>query len=223
MRLLTGSRRRAHVEQAQTRFVATGRASRPRGDRAVRVARNQRAEKAMTRPTVGRAHDIGDSPSIERADTCQRRSGSADSVHSQDLPARISSQMTRHHATRVSSSDAALLGLRRSAGEIIFGVPRAEAGVIGSSDGEFRQWLAAQLSPVRGLRRLSDVEALDPYLAHLSSWPTGTQQRLPPAMLETPSLVLANRPWYLLQGRKLRAALGRQSVPSPMAHAPQPR
>ena len=51
----TGSRRRAHVELAQSRFVATGRASHPRGGRAVRAARNQRAEKAKTRPTVGRA------------------------------------------------------------------------------------------------------------------------------------------------------------------------
>ena len=101
-----------------------------------------------------------------------------------------------------------------------FCVPRADAGVIGSSDRQFRPWLAAQLSPVRWLRRLSDVSALDPYLAHLCSWLTSTQQRLPPAMLETPSLVLANRPSSLLQGRKLRANLDRQSVPSPMAHAP---
>ena len=188
----------------------------------MRVARIQRAEKAATRPTVGRAttertHSIG------RADTCQSRSGNADSAHSQDLPARISSQMTRHHATRISSSDAGPAWPTSFSRRHFFCAPRAEAGVIGSSDGEFRPWLAAQLSPVRWLRRLSDVDALDPYLAHLSSWPTGTQQRRPPAMLEIPSLVLANRLSSLLQGRNLRAALGRQSVPPPMAHAPQPR
>lgn len=56
-----------------------------------------------------------------------------------------------------------------------------------------------------------------------NAWPTGTQQRLLLVMVETHSIGLANRPSSLLHGRELRADLGRQSVPSPMAHAPPPR
>lgn len=156
---------------------------------------------------------------IERADTCQGRSGNADSAHSQDLPARISSQMTRHHATRVSSSDAALLALRRSA-DAIFLCPAGRCRCYRFQRQTISPMACGTTVTCSMAPKTIGRGRLGSYLAHLCSWLTSTQQRLPPAMLETPSLVLANRPSSLLQGRKLRANLDRQSVPSPMAHAP---